>query len=227
MHFCEKCGARIDNEMVFCPECGSPVNQQVPAFKEKGNSALIAIISILATILILLVIFFVLYISGAINFNKNDEVKLPETVTQKVVQNNVPEKEIKKANSPAHEEVKETIWTYDEDDAEDFIENSLYAFVNGINMRSTDYVYTYFSGSEANQEIATHNEIVKVVDSEEILSVDCHSVQRISNSRITVIRDSVIRVYYTDGRVKDIPEKYRYTIDLSSGTMKIVALESV
>ncbi len=194
--------------------------------ESKNNVALVAIIAILCTILIFFFLLFVLFFSGLIHFNINEKDSAEEaSVVQKVIEENTPPTETKKANAPVENEVKETIWTYNEYEAENFIENALYAFVNGINTRSANYIYTYFAGAELQQELAAHNEIIKVVDKEELLSVNCHTVERISNSQITVIRDSVIKVYYKDGRIIDIPETYRYTIELSSGEMKIVEIE--
>lgn len=195
--------------------------------ESKNNTALVAIIAILGTILIFFILFFVLFFSGVLHFNINEkEVTEEVSVVQKgIEENTTPQTETKQANAPVVNEVKETIWTYNEYEAEQFIENALYAFVNGINTRSANYIYTYFAGDELQQELASHNEIIKVVDHEELLSVNCHTVERISNSQITVMRDSVIRVYYKDGRIVDIPETYRYTIDLSSGEMKIVEIE--
>ncbi len=194
--------------------------------ESKNNAALVAIIAILSTILIFFILFFVLFFSGVIHFNTNEsDITAQTSIVQKVIKETTPTTETKEATAPVENVVKETIWTYDEYEAETFIENALYAFVNGINTRSANYIDTYFAGGEAQQELASHNEIIKVVDQEELLSVNCHTVQRISNSQITVIRDSVIRVYYKDGRIVDIPETYKYTIDLSSGEMKIVEIE--
>ena len=123
--------------------------------------------------------------------------------------------------------VRPQVWDYSEAEVENFVANSLIAFVNGINTGDTDYIYNYFSGSEADQEFKTHNQIYDAVYSEEILSLNCHTVQRISASQVTCIRDSVIRVTYNDGTVKDITEKYRYTVDLSSGRMYIVGLAAM
>ncbi len=123
-------------------------------------------------------------------------------------------------------DVRPEIWTYNANDAETQVANSLRAFVSGINTGSTDYVYTYFAGSAVTEEINSHNSIVAVVESEEILSLNCHSVERISASEVTVIRDSVIRVVYKDGSTKDIKEKYRYTLDLSNG-MRITKLQNI
>ncbi len=121
---------------------------------------------------------------------------------------------------------KPEVWTYNEKDAETQVANALRAFVNGINTGSTDYVYTYFAGNAITEEINSHNTIVSGVESEEILSLNCHSVERISPSEVTVIRDSVIRVVYKDGKVKDIKEKYKYTLDLSNG-MRITKIQNV
>ncbi len=121
-------------------------------------------------------------------------------------------------------EVQPQIWTYSDSDAINQVANSLRAFVNGINTGDTSYIPVYFAGSEADQEYKTNNGIRNTVESEEIISLNCHSVQRISASQVTVIRDSVIRVVYKDGRVKDVSERYKYTLDLSNG-MRIIALK--
>lgn len=123
--------------------------------------------------------------------------------------------------------VRPQVWDYNEAEVQNFVANSLVAFVDGINTGDTDYIYHYFSGSEADRELKSHNQIYDAVYSEEILSLNCHTVQRISGSQVTCIRDSVIRVTYNDGTVKDITEKYRYTIDISSGRMYIVELEAM
>lgn len=120
--------------------------------------------------------------------------------------------------------VRPQVWDYNEVEVQNFVANSLRAFVNGINTGNSSYVYDYYSGSEAEQELKSHKQIYDAVLSEEILSLNCHSVQRISGSQVTCIRDSVIRVEYNDGSIKDISERYKYTIDLSSGRMYIVDL---
>ena len=120
-------------------------------------------------------------------------------------------------------ETRPQVWKYNDADAINQVSNSLRAFVNGINTGDTSYIPTYFAGSEADQEYKTNSTIRNSVESEEILSLNCHSVQRISASQVTVIRESVIRVVYKDGRTKDVSERYKYTLDLSNG-MRIIAL---
>ena len=120
-------------------------------------------------------------------------------------------------------EVQPQIWKYSDSDAINQVANSLRAFVNGINTGDTSYIPVYFAGSEADQEYKTNNSIRNTVESEEIISLNCHSVQRISASQVTVIRDSVIRVVYKDGTTKDVSERYKYTLDLSNG-MRIIDL---
>lgn len=120
-------------------------------------------------------------------------------------------------------ETQPQIWRYNDSDAIKQVANSVRAFVNGINTGDTSYISTYFAGSEAEQEYKTNNSIRNSVESEELISINCHSVERISASQVTVIRDSVIRVVYKDGSIKDISERYKYTLDLSNG-MRIIAL---
>ena len=47
---------------------------------------------------------------------------------------------------------------------------------------------------------------------------------RVSATQVSVIRDSVIRVLYNDNTVKDITERYKYTVDISGTSYKIVGL---
>lgn len=117
------------------------------------------------------------------------------------------------------------VYTYDESKAINLVENSLYAFVNGVTNNSDSYVYVYFKGSEAEKERKTVKEIASTVEREEILRVNCHSVKRASATTVTVTRESDIRVYYKDGSVKDISEKYIYTVDITSSDYKIVGLK--
>ncbi len=119
------------------------------------------------------------------------------------------------------------VWNYNAADVETFVENSVYAFVSGVNNHNTDYVYNYFSGSLQAEEARSCSSIDSRVISEEVLSLNCHSTTRTSPMRVTVIRDSNIRVEYNDGTIKDIVEKYKYTVDYSSGQMYIVAMESI
>ncbi len=113
---------------------------------------------------------------------------------------------------------------YSDSAIESFVEGSLSAFVNGVTNKDSTYVYRYYSGSAAEEEMRAYNDISAIVKSEEILSLSCHSVDHISSTQATVIRDSVIRVTYNDGTVKDITERYKYTVDLSGSNMYIVAL---
>ena len=111
-------------------------------------------------------------------------------------------------------------------EVEDFVDSSLKAFVNGINTGDTTYISWYFTGDEAVQERKTHDKIVQSVLSEEIISLNCHSGKIISSNKATAIRDSVIRVVYDDGSVKDIKESYLYTVQISDdGSMRIIDLE--
>ena len=111
--------------------------------------------------------------------------------------------------------------------AENFIEGALVSFVNGINTGDTSYIDVYFSSSAADQELKSHKQIRQSVESEEILSLNCYGGEKISDTAATVIRSSTIRVVYKDGSVKDISEKYKYTVSFSGGKMKITGLEEL
>lgn len=117
------------------------------------------------------------------------------------------------------------VYTYDEAKAINLVENSLYAFVNGVTNNLDAYVYTYFKGAEAENERKTVKQIASTVEREEILNVNCHTVKRASATTVTVVRDSVIRVYYKNGSVKEITEKYIYTVDITSSDYKIVGIK--
>lgn len=121
---------------------------------------------------------------------------------------------------------KPQVYNYSASDVQHFVHNSIIEFVNGVNTGDFDYVYTYFSGSAAGQELKSVKSIHESVSSEQILSVNCHSTERISATQVTVIRDSVIRVYYPDGSVKDVSERYKYTVDISGSAYKIVSLKN-
>lgn len=117
--------------------------------------------------------------------------------------------------------------TVSEADVLNFADGSIKAFVNGINTGDTTYISRYFSGSEATQEKKTHDSIREVVNSEEIISCNWLGTDFLTSNKATIIRDSVIRVYYKDGSVKDISEKYLYTIEIDGTSMKIVELEEM
>lgn len=117
------------------------------------------------------------------------------------------------------------VYSYDSAAVAAFVENSVYAFVNGVNTASDAYVPQYYSGSEATQESKSVLEIASKVQSEEVLSLSCHSVTRVSATQVSVIRDSTIRVVYNDGSVKDVTERYKYFVDISGSSYKIVDLK--
>ena len=116
------------------------------------------------------------------------------------------------------------VWHYSESEVESFVAGSLRGYVNAINTGDTSFVYDYYSGSIVQSELASIESNSKAAAREELLSVNCHSVNRISKTQVSVIRESTIRVYYYDGAVKDVVEKYKYTVDGSSGRMFITAL---
>ncbi|MDO5311728.1 MAG: SH3 domain-containing protein [Clostridia bacterium] len=117
------------------------------------------------------------------------------------------------------------VYSYDSAAVAAFVENAVYAFVNGVNTASDAYVPQYYSGSEATQESKSVLEIASKVQSEEVLSLSCHSVTRVSATQVSVIRDSTIRVVYNDGSVKDVTERYKYFVDISGSSYKIVDLK--
>lgn len=120
--------------------------------------------------------------------------------------------------------VRPQVYSYDSQEAAQLVHNAVVAFVDGVNSNSDAYVSAYYSGSAADEERKSVKSIVEKVISEEIISLNCHSVTRVSATQVSVIRDSVIRVLYNDNTVKDITERYKYTVDISGTSYKIVGL---
>ena len=120
--------------------------------------------------------------------------------------------------------VRPQVYSYDSQEAAQLVHNAVVAFVDGVNSNSDAYVSAYYSGSAADEERKSVKSIAEKVISEEIISLNCHSVTRVSATQVIVIRDSVIRVLYNDNTVKDITERYKYTVDISGTSYKIVGL---
>lgn len=120
--------------------------------------------------------------------------------------------------------VRPQVYSYDSQEAAQLVHNAVVAFVDGVNSNSDAYVSAYYSGSAADEERKSVKSIAEKVISEEIISLNCHSVTRVSATQVSVIRDSVIRVLYNDNTVKDITERYKYTVDISGTSYKIVGL---
>ena len=120
--------------------------------------------------------------------------------------------------------VRPQVYSYDSQEAAQLVHNAVVAFVDGVNSNSDAYISAYYSGSAANEERKSVKSIAEKVISEEIISLNCHSVTRVSATQVSVIRDSVIRVLYNDNTVKDITERYKYTVDISGTSYKIVGL---
>ena len=120
--------------------------------------------------------------------------------------------------------VRPQVYSYDSQEAAQLVHNAVVAFVDGVNSNSDAYVSAYYSGSAADEERKSVKSIAEKVISEEIISLNCHSVTRVSATQVSVNRDSVIRVLYNDNTVKDITERYKYTVDISGTSYKIVGL---
>ena len=120
--------------------------------------------------------------------------------------------------------VRPQVYSYDSQEAAQLVHNAVVAFVDGVNSNSDAYVSAYYSGSAADEERKSVKSIAEKVISEEIISLNCHSVTRVSATQVSVIRDSAIRVLYNDNTVKDITERYKYTVDISGTSYKIVGL---
>lgn len=122
---------------------------------------------------------------------------------------------------------KPYVWNYNAASVEGFVESAVDFYVNAINTGYTDFVYDYYSDSLAQSELKSIASNSEVAFSEEILNINCHSVQRLSKTSVTVIRESNIRVTHYDGSYKDVYEKYKYTVEEINQQMVITALESM
>lgn len=171
---------------------------------------------------------------------KNDETDEEETkddeIQSEVVDNdkNSPEED-SVPQQPVHDErhgmypiestpVEDNTWDYDPYEVTSFVESSVMAYVTGINNSDSSYVDAYYTGQIAAQEKKSFATNLSVAQSEEILSLNCHSVSRVSADKVTVVRDSVIRVYYKNSDVKDVTERLIYTVQYINGRMYIVNL---
>ena len=117
---------------------------------------------------------------------------------------------------------KPTVWYYNETEVEQFVEDVLYAYVTSINTDNVNYLTQYLSGQAVNDARKNHPVVTKVTSNEEVISVNCHSVKRVAKNKVTVVRESVIRVYRHSGEVKDVTEKYLTTVENTSNGMKVV-----
>ena len=103
----------------------------------------------------------------------------------------------------------------------------LYAFVTSVNNDDVSYLTQYLSGQAVADAHTSHNQIKKVTSSEEVLSVNCHSVKRVSKTRVSVVRESVIRVYRHNGDIDDVSEKYLTTIENTADGMRVIKFEKI
>lgn len=214
-------------------------NEQEPRHG-KSNTGLIVAVSLLSVILIFALIFILLFSTGIISFNsfnaKPTETAIatatpvppdPPTAPPQVIVVQQPDPPPVNNYYNTYSYNQEPSASVDTNAAESFIEGALASFVNGINTGDTSYIDVYFSSSAADQELRSHKQIRQSVESEEILSLNCYGGEKISDTAATVIRSSTIRVLYKDGSVKDISEKYKYTVSFSGGKMKITGLEEL
>lgn len=119
-------------------------------------------------------------------------------------------------------DLRPAVWNYTDYEVSDFLTNAVYAYVNGVNTGDTSYAYQYYSSALADSAAENCASVSSRVMSEEILSLNIYNIERVSPMRVSAMRESNIRVNYNDGKVKDVKEKYKITIDNSQGQMYIV-----
>ena len=117
---------------------------------------------------------------------------------------------------------KPYVWYYNEEEVEDFVRDVLYAYVDSINTNDVDVLTQYERGAAVTDTIKNHPKVKKTVDSELVLSVNCYGTKRISRTRVTVIRESTIRVYKYDGTQHDAIEKYLTTVENTGDGMYVI-----
>lgn len=272
------------------PDYNNNFTQSPKQSNNKSNTGLIVTISILASVVVIALIFVTLLVTGVISFGGSEQPAVPDTTQSEPAPQITTSNEVVSAPSPEPQPIpvqrtmyidcnvsltmrtgpstsnseicqvptgasvyvieyannefarityngyegyvmrqyladtQPYVWHYSESEVENFVAGSLRGYVNAINTGDTSFVYDYYSGSIVQSELASIESNSKAAAREELLSVNCHSVNRISKTQVSVIRESTIRVYYYDGAVKDVVEKYKYTVDGSSGRMYITAL---
>lgn len=219
-------------------------NQTDPDEKNSNKAIVAALIAVSVAALLFVIVFFFLIFSGRISIGNSRQEPIPvvteaplPTVAPATIApatappTNAPTAEPTNAPTPDPTAVPEPAYYnphFSPSYAEDFVYGSLNDFVRGINNQDSSYIYVYYTGPEADQELSSFKTISKKVEREEVLSLACYDAKLISNDTATVIRKSNIRVYYKDGSVKDIPETYQYTLKIySDGSMKIVDLNEL
>lgn len=115
---------------------------------------------------------------------------------------------------------------YTKTDAENFVQNSVYAYVNGINANDGSYIYYYFAPGLASSEASDFAVNSQAVDREEVISISCTATQN-SPDKFTVIRKSTIKVWYANGNVKSLPETYKYIVENIDGRLYITSCTAV
>ena len=124
-------------------------------------------------------------------------------------------------------DIKPEVWHYNEREVEEFTKEVLYAFVISINTDDVSYLTQYLSGQAVSDAHTSHNQVKAVTESEEVLSVNCHSVKRVAKNQVTVVRESKIRVYRYNGSVDDVSEKYLTTVENTPYGMRVVNFEKI
>lgn len=210
--------------------------------KKKSNTVFTVLISILVTLIVVLGSVVLLISNDVITFGENvnsqnssgsdgksiiskedeppSEVKEQPEETQKKDEPESREKKPKQDGEPQ-------VWRFDPTEVENFVTDSLYAYVDGMNTKDISYADIYFYGNARQAEIDNYYKINSSIAYEEIISVNCHSVTRISPTKVSVIRDSTIRVEFTNGKVNDVVETYKYTIEYIDGEMYIVGISAI
>ena len=124
-------------------------------------------------------------------------------------------------------DIRPYVWNYNSTEVENFVKDVLYAYVDAINTDNVNVVAPYHKGNAYTNTINNHTAVKKTVSGEQVLSIKCYGTKRISKTRVTVIRESTIRVYNYDGTQRDAVEKYLTTVENTGNGMYVVGYQSM
>ena len=119
------------------------------------------------------------------------------------------------------------VWEYDENDVKMLVDDALYGFTNAITQKDINLLIKYLDKEALNSAYSIYEDSIKKARREEVLSAEYYDVKRISKTQVTVVRESVIRVYNYSGNVRDVEEKYLTTVENTGSGMKIIKFENL
>jgi len=124
-------------------------------------------------------------------------------------------------------EEKPEMWEYDKTEVGEFVKDVLYGYVDSINEGDFGILSKYLTGEAKEKARSTYETVKKSVDNEEVNSVECYGVERVSKNSVSVVRKSTITIYKKNGEVKEVTEEYLTTVENTSSGMKVKEFEAI